>query len=233
MVDFMTTVKCPICKDRISGASSADLNENLREHLAAVHQMRELTMGTREAVPGAAPMGRNEPMERPGARVYREEAVERKEPLERSREGMGTGGRQGYEGARDYPHVERLPDTGFSAPQPRVVREVETWTSRDPRRFERENYIPREEVRQWQYPVTGPYGERGPTSSEQVRERAGEERGYRQRSERGGEDMMAVECPLCGTVIRGRDEDDLSDELRGHMSMAHDIRPMVAARFRS
>lgn len=216
----MTTVKCPICKDRISGASTADLNGSLREHLADVHQMRELTMGSRGDVSSRESYytGRYGSTERPMERQYVRE--ERMEPVARGR----------YE-ARNYPYDERRPAASmFSAPESRTEREVETWTSRRPERFRSENYIPREEVRQWRYPVTGSGGERGPidrsTSSERLRE------GMRGR-ERVSDLPAMINCPMCGNIVRGRDEDDLSDELRDHMSYAHDIRPKMTARFRA
>lgn len=229
----MTTIKCPICKDKVSGANTSDLNAGLREHLADVHQMRELSTGSREIQPRETyTTGRSETMERPMERQYVRE--ERVEPEERRR----------YE-ARDYPYEERRPAAGmFSAPQTRTEREVETWTTRRPDRFRSEYYIPREEVRQWRYPVTGPSGERGPVSSERYREgqRREEERmegreGYGESRtgmmRRESEYQASINCPMCGNLVRGRDEDDLSDELRDHMSDVHDIRPKVAARFRS
>jgi predicted small metal-binding protein len=228
----MTTVKCPICKDRVSGASTANLNDNLREHLASVHQMRELSMGTRGAMPSEQYYTSRSAMERPMEREQVRE--ERMEPEERRRSK-----------ARDYPYIERRPSTGmFSAPETRTERVVETWSNRDPERFRTENYVPREEVRQWRYPVTGPMGERGPTSSERLREERRREEAAPERREgymerrtgmmRRESDMPAtVNCPLCGNLVRGRDEDDLSDELRDHMADTHDIRPKMAARYRS
>lgn len=230
----MTTVKCPICKDRVSGATTADLNENLKEHLANVHQMSNLMVGSRGAMPQGSYTGVRYGSERPMEReLVREESMEPRE---------GRMERRGY-ASRGYPYIEKGPSTEmFSAPETRREREVETWSSRNPERFRSENYIPREEVRQWRYPVTGPAGERGPATSVRYREDliGGEGRvESREVEERRGVmrreyDMPAtINCPLCGNLVRGRDEDDLSDELRDHMSDVHDIRPKMAARYRS
>jgi predicted small metal-binding protein len=188
----MTTVKCPICRERVSGASSADLNDSLRMHLADVHRMNELVMGSR----GTS-----------GQLLDREvSSMEQTGPIERDRVREVT---------RRDANIERRPAAGlFSAPESRTEREVETWTSRRPERYQSEYYIPREEVRQWRYPVTGPRGERGPARAEYL--------------------MPAmVNCPLCGDLVRGKNEDDLSDRLHDHMADTHDIRPKMYARYRT
>ncbi len=38
----MTTIKCPICKERLSGEEGEQLSAMLREHMASVHEMDEL-----------------------------------------------------------------------------------------------------------------------------------------------------------------------------------------------
>lgn len=38
----MTTIKCPICKELLSGEEGDQLSAILREHMAAVHEMAEL-----------------------------------------------------------------------------------------------------------------------------------------------------------------------------------------------
>lgn len=38
----MTTIKCPICKERLSGEEGERLSARLREHMASVHEMSEL-----------------------------------------------------------------------------------------------------------------------------------------------------------------------------------------------
>ncbi len=187
----MTTVKCPICKERITGASGPDLNDSLRVHLVDVHRMNELR-GSQGLTSGEVTyMGQTAPVERPIERDYVRE-----------------------ETRRDV-NIERRPAAGlFSAPESRTEREVETWTSRRPERYRSEYYIPREEVRQWRYPVTGPGGERGPARAESLM-------------------PATINCPLCGDLVRGRDEDDLSDRLHSHMADTHDIRPKMYARYRS
>ena len=40
--ECMTDIKCPICRDRISGGSPDNLSERLREHLADIHQITRL-----------------------------------------------------------------------------------------------------------------------------------------------------------------------------------------------
>lgn len=187
----MTTVKCPICKERVTGASNSDLNDSLRMHLAEVHRMNEL-MGIRGRTSREVTyMGQTSPTERSMERDYVRE-----------------------ETRRDA-NIERRPAAGlFSVPESRIEREVETWTSRRPERYRSEYYIPREEVRQWRYPATGPGGERGPARAENLM-------------------PSTINCPLCGDLVRGRDEDDLSDRLQGHMADTHDIRPKMYARYRT
>ncbi len=187
----MTTIKCPICKERISGASGADLNDSLRIHLVDVHRMNEL-MGSRSGTSREVT------------------SMERTVPMGRSTE-------PGYvrEPIRRDPSIERRPAAGlFSAPESRTEREVETWSYRRPERFQSEYYIPREEVRQWRYPVIGAGGERGPARAENLL-------------------PATINCPLCGDLVRGRDEDDLSDRLHDHMADTHDIRPKMYARYRT
>jgi predicted small metal-binding protein len=206
----MTTVKCPICKTRVSGATSTDLNEELKIHLAEVHNMRELAMAKREGYPERQP--------------YQQTTVADR-PLERER----------YEVRGDVPrgYVERRPSHDvFNEPASRTYREVETWTSRDPARFDDRNYIPREEVRQWRYPVTSPTGERGPVSDRYWDDRgtAVRREEERYRTTEKVVDMTELNCPLCGRVVRGRDEEELSDELRDHMFGVHDIRETMITR---
>jgi predicted small metal-binding protein len=215
----MTTVKCPICKERVSAANTEDLNTNLRAHLAEVHNMRELYRGSR----GEAPSGP----------YYSDRYVgtERVEPSREERR-VYEGSKGRYEERRDYPYYTAdRPDVGFSSPRTRTEREVETWSNRNPERFREENYVPREEVRQWRYPVTGEYGERGPYFE---REGRGKEMSYERREVRGRDydNPAIVNCPMCGQLIRGADEDDLSDELRYHMSVVHDVKPKMSARMR-
>lgn len=38
----MTTIKCPICKQRLSGEEGEEISVRLREHMASVHEMTEL-----------------------------------------------------------------------------------------------------------------------------------------------------------------------------------------------
>jgi len=189
----MTTVKCPICKERIMGATTEDLNMNLADHFAEVHRMSMVAPGTtpRAAVAGAQPS-------RMRAREYR--------------------------------------SSEFYTPETLAEREVETWSNRDPSRWRPENYIPREEVRQWRYPVTGEEGQRGPVTPTRRERRMGERRTLEQNESRGpGETLvrgtMMINCPLCGEEIRGADEGELTDELRDHLRYTHDIRPKVGASY--
>lgn len=46
----------------------------------------------------------------------------------------------------------------------------------------------------------------------------------------GGKENIEVNCPMCGRSIRGAGDDDLSDNLSGHMKEAHDIKPKLSAR---
>lgn len=41
--DHMTTIKCPICKEKVNGEEGLQLSNRLREHMANVHEMAELT----------------------------------------------------------------------------------------------------------------------------------------------------------------------------------------------
>mgnify|MGYP005834260999 CR=1 FL=1 len=38
-----------------------------------------------------------------------------------------------------------------------------------------------------------------------------------------------VMCPLCGQGVRGSDEDDLQDRMKGHWADVHKIRPTIRA----
>jgi endogenous inhibitor of DNA gyrase (YacG/DUF329 family) len=202
----MTTIKCPICKNKVSGTTTMDLNESLRVHLADVHLMRELAPVQRES-------------------AYQEKSPYR-QPVEREKYEMEKARRR---------YVERRPAVGmFDEPPSKIYRVVETWSNRDPERFESKNYIPREEVRQWRYPIVGPAGERGPAYVQQEpvlrREAYGEEQV--RTTGQTVEEVNEINCPLCGARVRGRDEDELSDELKGHMAEIHDIRPRMMTTLR-
>ncbi|MBI0584021.1 MAG: hypothetical protein ISF22_07315 [Methanomassiliicoccus sp.] len=196
----MATIRCPICRNRVSGSTSADLNEVFREHMADVHRMREMAPAVGEKT--------STPPERTGSR-------EGSSATSRYREDWRTKG--GYDEVRPAAHI-------FNEPGSKLYRVVETWSTREPDRFDPENYIIREEVRQWRYPVISPTGERGPALS------GGRYEGAKGARTSAGE--LVMNCPMCGNPVRGQDDDDLSDELRIHMLDVHDIRPRMITRAR-
>lgn len=236
MVVSINGVKCPICKERLTGNDAEELNYRLRTHMAEIHQMKELSTPMRE---GAAMQpasftgpesraerevttfsGRNEPDL--GARYVeqRQEVTQFRDPqrMETPLEKEVTTFNRNN--PPEESRVSREADQWRypTGTETRSERQVETFSGRDPSMESRERQVKTEEVNEWKYPRNGPAGERGPITEA----RHGGGMGHRIMHR---EPMtMMLNCPICGNVVNGSDDDDLSDELRFHFRDAHDIR---------
>ena len=251
-MSVITDIKCPICRDRISGRNQDDLTETLRAHLADTHQISRISgkegmrssssgMAGRE---GAAWSGKDPSMLTPEESRQLEEIAR----LNRSQSISGT------QGSSEAQHRSESWASG-----------TDTWSSK-PSGETPESSRTMQESGQWKYPQMETQEERAvgtwksenrPSESEQeYRSTERTERGYPSEATRGeerwneggyggrtssisdvshgggtlhrmmnrGEMTMAMNCPLCGNPVYGSDDDDLTDELRFHFKDYHQIR---------
>ncbi len=235
LVVSINGVKCPICKERLTGNDAEELNNRLRMHMADLHQMREISTPTRQgtAMRPASFTGPESRAERevttfsgsesdlgPRDVEQRQEVTQFRDPQRREtplENEVTTFNRS------NPPEESRLSrETNQwkypTAEETRTERQVETFSSRDPSMANEESRVRAEEVNEWKYPATGPGGERGPVS--EVKHGGG--MGHRMMN-RGPMTLM-LKCPICGNVVHGSDDDDLTDELRFHFRDVHDIR---------
>ncbi len=151
----MARIECPICRNDVRGADQIELSQNLKMHMADVHRMKNIGVGSIES----------------------------------------SSSRKSYSAASSYAESGRA-----------------HISSRPPRAPEPS------------YPVVGRIA--GGRTMVIVRKERGE---VRHRAGGTGERRNAeVNCPLCGRLLQGADEDDLSDRLEEHMNEAHDIRPRLS-----
>jgi predicted small metal-binding protein len=230
-------VKCPICKERLTGENAEELSERLRMHMADLHQMKELATpanigaGTRQAsFTGPETRAERDVTSFGGeSGTYRgPEAVMESEEVTRFRNPskMETPEeREVTRFKRNEPYEEsRLSqEAGQWRPSPvmetRAEREVTTFSGREPSMESEKGRLTTEEVSEWKYPRTGVQGQRGPIT--EVRHGGG--MGHRM-THRNREMTMMLACPICGRPIYGSDDEDLSDELRFHFKDVHNIR---------
>jgi hypothetical protein len=224
----MTDVKCPFCRERLSGRDVDELNNILGRHLADVHHIsRTMTGGMKTAPPPYAETERQvttwsavEPSQlSPEAQRQREAVTKFDQP--------GVPPTEAERKATTWSDQERI----TSEEQRRALEASEQW--KQPRSGEAEA---EREVTTWSkgssevpagssYP-TGPYG-RGPAG-------AGIEQTSMASATHGGgtlhrllnrnEMRIMLECPLCSRPVFGSDEEDLSDELRFHFRDDHHIK---------
>lgn len=227
MVNVLTDIKCPICRDRISGQSEGELSDMLRAHLVDIHRISRLE----------APVTRERTSEQEG---YFYSGSGRDPSMLTPQE------------ARQREEVARY-STPPLGPESRVEREVET-LRREPVGQSREAERTIQESDQWKYPRmetreerevgTWRYGGRDmPSDREFTNRQEGDDRGYSRSTSgenppmsdirHGGtlhrmvnrrEMTMSMPCPLCGNPVYGSDDEDLSDELRFHFKDHHQIR---------
>lgn len=231
-------VRCPICKERLTGDNSGELNERLRMHMADLHQMKELSTPSREGagMQQASFTGPETRAERqvttfsgvsesdldPQASAQRQAVTQfrevRRPETPEVREATKFERDKPYEESRLREEATRWDPT--YGPQSRTERQVETFSGKDTRSESEAQRLKGEEVKEWKYPRTGPEGERGAAFSEA---RHGGGMGHRLMSYRKEMTMM-LSCPICGNAVYGSDDEDLSDELRFHFRDEHDIR---------
>jgi predicted small metal-binding protein len=218
----LTDIKCPICRDRLSGRSPDDLNEVLRAHLADTHQITRISEENR--LKTSSPKTEREMATWSG----RDPALLTPEET-RQREEVG---------------MFYKPPLGSET---KIEREVETFSGREPTGETPESASLIQKTNQWRYPRIETREEREVGTWRSESRYAPSEMDYRVRSETGewryptmaevshgvgtmhrmlnrGELRMAMNCPLCGRPIYGSDDDDLSDEMRFHFKDYHSIR---------
>ncbi len=187
----MAGVKCPVCNDRLSALTTAELNAELREHIAEAHQLRAATTWkgddpsryTQESVRQRQEAGQWRPPSDPETIAEREATTWSGE--ESSKETAADRTARQEAGKWERPH----------GPETAIEREVTTWNSPESPENAEERELLQEEVTEWKYP-------RG---------------GHVQKMEMA----PMVNCPICDEAITGSDEENLSDELKDHVSNAH------------
>ena len=244
MVSVITDIKCPICRDRISGRNQDELTETLRAHLADTHQISRISgkegmrsssssMAGREV---AAWSGRDPSMLTP------EESRQRDE-ITRLNRSQGISGPQGISETQHRSESwaggtetwsgkpGETPESGqgkYPQMETQEERAVGTWKSENRPREPEQEYrstertergYPSEAMRSEERWKEGAYG--GRTSSISDVSHGG---GTLHRMMNRGEMTMAMNCPLCGNPVYGSDDDDLSDEMRFHFKDYHQIR---------
>ncbi len=236
----MTDIKCPICKERISGRSQDELTEMLSVHLADTHRISRISGGggTMSSQSGTGSYSSGMAGRESGMSGLEVPAWSARDPS------MLT-----PEESRQRDEITRLNPSQMGT-EYRTERRMETWSGMEPTGETPESSRTIQESTQWKYPRMETEEERaaGTWRSESrsresersyYQERPREERGYGgatslsgvrhgggtlHRMMNRGEMTMAMDCPLCGNPVYGSDDDDLSDELRFHFKDFHQIR---------
>lgn len=229
LVSIITDIKCPICRDRISGRNQDELTETLRAHLAETHQITRISeerkigpssSGT-SVREGAMLSTRDPSMLTPEESRHRDEITR----VNRSQLGSETSG-EAMESSRT---IQESSQWKYPRMETEEERAVGTWKSENRPGESGQGYQSAERT------------ERGyPSEAMRSEERWREEKGYGgkisssssvshgggtwHRMMNRGEMTMAMACPLCGNPVYGSDDDDLDDELRFHFKDYHQIR---------
>lgn len=196
----MARVNCPICDETIMARDAESLTVGLREHMADVHQMPELRR----------PLEEREGTEGPVACPAGMETF------------VGSSGRS--EGSAEEQFVGRSEE---AIEQKRRSEKEFIGTSR-----------------QWEGPREEEFVGRSEESVERSRpsekgfigttKRWG---GYREEAPQKGfigtsgdycEGVPMVRCPVCGGMLRGDSDDDLSVNLRNHVTESHRLMPKMS-----
>jgi predicted small metal-binding protein len=190
----MAGVKCPVCNDKLSGQTTAELNAELKEHLAEAHQLEAATTWkgdepsryTPEAVKQRQEVGQWKPPGGPETNAEREATTWSGE--EESKETAVDKTARQEAGQWEKAH----------GPKTAIERDVTTWKSpSSPENVEQRERL-QEEVTEWKNPRAG----------------------QMQKMEMA----PMVNCPLCDEAIKGSDEENLSEELKDHMTDVHQDR---------
>jgi predicted small metal-binding protein len=232
----INSVKCPICKERLTGNNTEELNSRLRMHMAELHQMKKISTSNQEgatmqrasftAPPSRAEQevttfsGRSETDLGPRSMEQTTEVTQFRDP--RRKEAPLEGDVTRFSGTNPYEEPRTTSEATQwrypTAAEPGTVRQVETFSGREPGIESEEQRLKSEEVTEWKYPSTGPEGERGPISG------VGHGGGVGHRMMHRKPMTQMLNCPICGNAVYGSDDDDLTDELRFHFRDVHDIR---------
>jgi hypothetical protein len=228
LVIYITDVKCPVCRERLSGRDVDELNNILSKHLADVHHISRTITGGMWTAPLPYPETERqvttwsgvEPSQLPPEAQRQREAVTKFDqpgvlPTEAERKATAWNDQErmtNEEQRRALEASEQWKDPRSGKTE--AEREVTTWSKGTS-----------EEPAGSSYP-TGPYG-RGPAG-------AGIEKTFMASATHGGgtlhrllnrnEMKMMLECPMCSRPVYGSDEEDLSDELRFHFRDEHHIK---------
>lgn len=218
----MTDIKCPICRDRISGRSQDELTETLRAHLADTHQIRRISeeggmktssSGMMAGREGAAWSARDPSMLTPEESRQRDE-ITRLNRSQLGSESMTKRRMETWSGTEPSGKAPESSEMKYPRMETEEERAVGTWRSENRPRESEQEYWSREEKKM----EGGGYGRA--TSITDVRHGGG----TLHRMMNRGEMTMAMSCPLCGNPVYGSDDDDLTDELRFHFKDYHQIR---------
>lgn len=233
----MTDIKCPVCGERISGRSSAELTEMLSSHLANTHQITRTSERGRGSPSGQLEREVTTWSARDPSNLTPEETRKREEVARFNRPPLGSetptervmetwSGREPYgESPESARQIEEANQWKYPRQETREVRVVGTWRSENrPRTYQ-------QEAAEWRYPheeltpEERMRDERMSTTAVQMSDaRHGGGTMHRMMNRRQMTTVM--ECPICGRQVFGSDDDDLTDELRFHFRDVHDIRRM-------
>lgn len=226
-MSILASIKCPICRDRLSGRGLDDLNEVLRAHLAETHQITRISEENRPR-PSTPEMEREMATwsGRDPALLTPEEARQREEVARFYKPPLGSQTAterevetfSGREPTGETPEsamlIQKANQWRYSRPETREEREVGTWRSESRYAPSEREYRMRMEASEWRYPRESGAPVTGVSHGG----------GTMHRMLSRGEMRMVMDCPLCGRPIYGSDDDDLSDEVRFHFKDYHSIR---------
>ncbi len=223
-------VKCPICDEQLDTEHMEELTEVLRGHLAGVHDVKvpELPLRQSEYCEGGTAEERavetfsgtdvTKLPEKDRADIER--VTEFKEPRAgETAEERATRTFSGREPSREPADVQRMEQAVEQFKEPRAgetaeERATRTFSGMDYEKAPASSAMLREEVRQFKYPRTGPECERGPGAAPQ---RGGVVHQMMTREGTG----LAMDCPLCDTMLHGDNEEELSRQLKEHYRENH------------
>jgi len=201
----MPSIKCPLCNESLSADAPATLSQSLKEHLYDTHELKVIDEVARwNAQPQNSPNGRKEIDEVTRFSGEVSESPSSKKQVD-SVTRWDSGEADSPKGRKQIENVTQFTKDAPVGSTPESSKLIEVVT-----RFKGE------------YP-----GGCAPECQDLIEETTkfqkpsgAEKPGAKGKASHG---TSVISCPFCDTVVRGKDDSDLSINLRDHISASHKV----------
>ncbi|MDW5562402.1 MAG: hypothetical protein SA339_04175 [Methanomassiliicoccus sp.] len=195
-------IKCPVCNQNVTGERLEDLSPLMRAHLIEEHAFPGLETEEERQVrtfkgPEAEALSEESRLRKQEVAQFKEARIG--ETVE-EKEVETFSKRNPYGGSEDTRDlVEKVAQFRYPTEgESKEQCEARTFSESECVNTPGESRVLKNEVGRFQYPRTGPEGERGP-----------------------------FQCPVCGVPMESRDEEGLSNELKGHFVEVHEKETVI------